>query len=191
MYRKPVEHRSNRHRKSIEIYRTSIEHPMNSYRTSVEHLSNIQRTSIEYYARVLSIPSIRFAACYGSLGLVALICKHSAVRTVEVAEPTIWSVTQANTVCRIVTAFTAYICSRKKRMRSRNCPTNLNTENCRRLDNAFKMPATTDIVYGGCMSSGSVAYSRWVQAPCRHSLNLQRASMPVLGNRRFAEASGL
>ena len=24
------------------------------------------------------------------------------------------------------------------------------------------------------MSSGSVAYSRWVQAPCRHSLNLQR-----------------
>ena len=27
---------------------------------------------------------------------------------------------------------------------------------------------------GGRMSSGSVAYSRWVQAPCRHSLNLQR-----------------
>ena len=78
---------------------------MNSYRTSVEHLSNIQRTSIEYYARVLSIPSIRFAACYGSLGLVALIGKHSAVRTVEAAEPTIWSVTQVNTLCRIVTAF--------------------------------------------------------------------------------------
>ena len=27
---------------------------------------------------------------------------------------------------------------------------------------------------GGRMSSGSVVYSRWVQAPCRHSLNLQR-----------------
>ena len=27
---------------------------------------------------------------------------------------------------------------------------------------------------GDRMSSGSVAYSRWVQAPCRHSLNLQR-----------------
>ena len=27
---------------------------------------------------------------------------------------------------------------------------------------------------GGRMSSGSVAYSRWVQAQCRHSLNLQR-----------------
>ena len=27
---------------------------------------------------------------------------------------------------------------------------------------------------GGRMSSGSVAYSRWVQAQCRHSLDLQR-----------------
>ena len=35
---------------------------------------------------------------------------------------------------------------------------------------------------GGRMSSGSVVCSRWVQAPCRHSLIFCRgASMPVLG----------